>query len=101
MTIGAKVVTVGFGHGSSDRSTGLGTTSSLCPNRLGGCYKFTPPLALLHQYLLLKDYSSVQSNEFYSIQMIAYIKARLFKLFGFQQKKLVAYLINNSNKFNK
>src|SRR4028119_1687056 len=33
-----KVVTVGFGHGSSDHSTGRGTPSSLCLNRQGGCY---------------------------------------------------------------
>ncbi|MGI2909591.1 hypothetical protein AABK37_41075, partial [Hassallia sp. VBCCA 56010] len=34
-----KVVTVGFGHMYSDRTPQTkGTTSSLCLNRLGGCY---------------------------------------------------------------
>ncbi|MEG4924438.1 hypothetical protein Q5690_28800 [Microcoleus sp. F10-D1] len=33
-----KVVTVGPGHELYDRTRVIGTTYSLCHNRLGGCY---------------------------------------------------------------
>lgn len=43
-----KVVTVGLGHKLYDRTRAIGTTYSLCHNRLGGCYIKEVPDVELH-----------------------------------------------------